>query len=356
MENIERIKRALAKEDCKAMLISSPVNRLFAASFASSAGILLVTARDAWFLTDFRYITAAETAVSKHAQVIMITRQGSYTTELNRIFEENEISSVGFEEGAVTYSEYKEWEEKLTAELRPNQKILETLRAVKSYNDLAKMKAAQRIAEKSFEEILPIISTDMTEKQLAAELIYRILKNGADDVSFPPIVVSGERSSLPHGVPGDRKIEKSFLTIDFGVKLNGWCSDTTRTLCIGQPSDEMVKVYDTVLHAQEAGIAAARAGIAGEDIDKAARAVIEDAGFGEYFGHGFGHGIGMEVHEFPRASPGQKTKMPDGAMISAEPGIYLPGKFGVRIEDVIYITENGCENITNLPKELIVLG
>ncbi|MCL2402052.1 MAG: aminopeptidase P family protein [Oscillospiraceae bacterium] len=355
MENIERIKRALAKEDCKAMLISSPINRLFATGFSSSAGILLVTDRDAWFFTDFRYITAAEAAVSKHAKVILITKQGAYTTELNKVFAENGISAVGFEEGAVTYAEYREWGEKLTAELRPNQKLLDTLRAVKSENDIAKMKAAERIAEKSFEEILPIISTDMTEKQLAAELIYRMLKNGADDVSFSPIVVSGERSSLPHGVPGDRKIEKSFLTIDFGVKLDGWCSDTTRTLCIGQPSDEMVKVYDTVLRAQEAGIAAARVGIAGEDIDKAARTVIEDAGFGDYFGHGFGHGIGMEVHEFPRASPGHTAKMPNGAVISAEPGIYLPGKFGVRIEDVIYITENGCENITNLPKKLLIL-
>jgi len=356
MENIERIKLSLAKEDCKAILISSPVNRLFATGFPSSAGMLLVTENKAWFFTDFRYIEAAKIAVSEHAEVILTTKQWSYTEKLNEVFEENGISAVGFEDGTVTYAEYKEWEEKLTAELRPNQKFLQTLRAVKSESDLDKMKAAQRIAEKSFEEILPIISTDITEKQLTAELISRMLKNGADDVSFSPIIVSAERSSLPHGVPGDTKIGKGFLTIDFGAKLDGWYSDTTRTLCIGQPSDEMVKVYETVLEAQTAGIAAVCVGIAGEDIDNAARTVIEKAGFGDCFGHGFGHGIGLEVHESPRAAPGHKDKIPSGAVISAEPGIYLPGKFGVRIEDVIRITENGCENITNLPKGLTVLG
>ncbi|MCL2408238.1 MAG: aminopeptidase P family protein [Oscillospiraceae bacterium] len=355
MENIERIKLALAKADCKAMLISSTVNRLFATGFPSSAGMLLVTESKAWFFTDFRYIEAAKTAVSEHAEVILITKQEPYTAKLNEAFAENGVSEAGFEDGAVTYAEYKDWSEKLTAELRPNQKFLEILRAAKSESDLAKMKTAQRVAEKSFEEILPIISTDITEKQLAAELICRMLQNGADDVSFPPIVVSAERSSLPHGVPGDRKIEKGFLTIDFGVKLNGWCSDTTRTLCIGRPSDEMIKVYETVLHAQEAGIAAARVGIPGEDIDNAARTVIEEAGFGDYFGHGFGHGIGLEVHESPRAAPGVRDIIPSGTVISAEPGIYLPGKFGVRIEDVLYITETGCENITNLPKKLTVL-
>jgi Xaa-Pro aminopeptidase len=235
------------------------------------------------------------------------------------------------------------------------QKLLRDLRAVKSLDDLDKMKKAQRISEKAFDDILPIIGTDITEKQLATELIYRMLKNGADDTGFAPIVVSGPRSSLPHGVPKDRKIVEGFLTIDFGARVDGWCSDTTRTLCVGKPRDEMVRVYETVLAAQEAGIAAARAGIHGREIDAAARAVIDNAGFGKYFDHGFGHGLGLEVHEFPRASQTHDHIIPAGAVISAEPGIYLPGKFGVRIEDLLYITKGGCENITNLPKELIVI-
>ena len=167
--------------------------------------------------------------------------------------------------------------------------------------------------------------------------------------------MSGAKSSRPHGVPGNEKIGKGFLTIDFGVKLDGWCSDTTRTLCIGEPDSEMVKVYETVLKAQEAGINAMCGGISGIDVDTAARSVIENAGYGDYFGHGFGHSIGLEVHESPNASQLSEDTLPAGVVITAEPGIYLPGRFGVRIEDVLYITESGTENITKLPKELLVL-
>jgi Xaa-Pro aminopeptidase len=200
-----------------------------------------------------------------------------------------------------------------------------------------------------------MITPGITEKQLAAELLYLLLKNGADDKSFDPIIVSGEKSSMPHGVPGDKPIGGGFLTIDFGARLDGWCSDTTRTLCVGKPTDEMVNIYNTVLRAQEAGIAAARAGVRGCDVDAAARSVIAQAGYGSYFGHGFGHGLGLEVHELPTASQIYEEPLPAGAVISAEPGIYLPGRFGVRIEDVVFITEDGCENITNLAKQLIIL-
>jgi Xaa-Pro aminopeptidase len=237
----------------------------------------------------------------------------------------------------------------------PAHKLLTELRETKTRADLNKMIKAQRLAEKVFNEILPLISTDMTEKDLAAEITYRSVKNGADDKSFDPIVVSGAKSSRPHGVPGSEKIGKGFLTIDFGVKFDGWCSDTTRTLCIGKPDEEMVKVYDTVLKAQEEGIKAVRGGVKAVDVDAAARKVIEDAGYGDYFGHGFGHSIGLQVHESLKASPLSKDILPTGAVISAEPGIYLPGCYGVRIEDVLYITETGSENITKLPKTLTVL-
>ena len=356
MNNIKRIQDALTNHDCDAMLISSPVNRLFATGFSSSAGMFLVTANDAWFFTDARYIEAARAAVSNAAHVEIITAEQPYTERLNAVFESAHISSVGFEDGVVTYAEYREWEAKLTAKLCPMQKMPEHLRAVKSEIDLEKMKRAQQISEKAFLEILPLIGTDITEKELSAELVYRMVKNGADDKSFPPIVVSGTKSSMPHGVPGDVKIGPGFLTIDFGARLDGWCSDTTRTLCIGQPTDEMVKVYDTVLKAQEAGIGAARAGVSGQDIDAAARAVIETAGYGEYFGHGLGHGLGLEVHEWPRTAPGCDYPIPAGAVVSSEPGIYLPGKFGVRIEDSICITDGGNVNITGLTKELTVIG
>ena len=356
MNNIKRIQEALAEKDCDAMLVSSPVNRFFATGFSSSAGMLLVTAKDAWFFIDGRYIEAARAAVSGVAHVELISAGQSYIARLNAVFESAGITSVGFEDGIVTYAEYHEWEEKLTAKLCPMQKMMQLLRAVKSEDDLNKMKKAQQISEKAFLETLPLISANITEKELATELVYRMVKNGADDKSFSPIVVSGTKSSMPHGVPGDVKIGPGFLTIDFGARLDGWCSDTTRTLSVGQPTDEMVKVYDTVLKAQEAGISAARAGVLCRDIDAAARAVIENAGYGEYFDHGLGHGIGLEVHEWPRTAPGQDYPIPAGAVVSSEPGIYLPGKFGVRIEDLIYITQTGTINITSLTKELTVVG
>jgi Xaa-Pro aminopeptidase len=353
MNNIGRIMAALSAESCGAILITSPVNRLFATGFTSSAGTLLVSESGAWFFTDSRYYEAASAAIS-HAQVRLVTREEPYAERINAVIAQEGIKTLGFESGALTYREHLDWQEKLSAELSPLQGLLDGLRAVKSEDDLNGMIKAQRIAEKSFEDILPLIGSGITEKELAAELICRFFKNGADDKSFDPIIVSGERTSLPHGVAGDRPVGKGFLTLDFGVKLCGWCSDTTRTVCVGPPTDEMIKVYDTVLNAQETGIRAARQGVLGSDLDAIARAVIEKAGFGAYFGHGFGHGLGLEVHETPNASPAYGEKIPAGAVISAEPGIYLPGRFGVRIEDVIHITESGCRNITSLPKTLMV--
>ena len=354
MNNIDRIKKAISEQEYDAFLVTSPTNRRFATGFESGSGVLLITEYCAWFLTDSRYIEAAEIAVSG-ANILLVTNENPYSAQIKAALDEYKIVSLGFEENSVTYSEYLNWKEKLNIKLVPAQKLLDEMRAVKSADDLDKMIKTQRIAEKSFEEVLPLISTDMTEKELAAELLYRFLCNGADDKSFDTIAVSGPKSSMPHGVPGDNKIGKGFLTIDFGARLDGWCSDTTRTLCVGKPDDEMLNVYDTVLKAQSAGIRAARAGAVCSAVDAEARSVIEKAGYGEYFGHGFGHGVGLEVHESPRIAKGVDDVLPVGAVISAEPGIYLPGRYGVRIEDVLYITESGCEDITNLTKDLIIL-
>ena len=218
------------------------------------------------------------------------------------------------------------------------------------------MRKAQAITDKTFAEMLKIIEVGMSEKELAAELIYTLYKNGADALSFPPIVVSGPNTSLPHGVPGERKLQYGdFVTMDFGCMVNGYCSDMTRTVALGFVSEEMSKVYETVLRAQEAGIAATKAGVTGQAVDGAARQVIADAGYGAYFGHGYGHSLGLEIHEAPNCNPANDQPLPAGAVCSAEPGIYLPGKFGVRIEDVVIVTEDGCVDITESPKNLIVI-
>jgi len=354
MTNIDRIRQAMPKYNCDSMFITEDIDRLFATGFSSSAGVLFITMNDAWCFIDSRYIEAAK-AVITDANVMLYKSSEPTFNHIKKTIKDNNIKNIGFEDMLVSYTAHKDLQKVFDVELVPAQKLINELREVKSRADLEGIIKAQRLSEDVFNEVLPLISTDMTEKDLAAEIIYRSLKKGADDMSFSPIVVSGPNSSRPHGVPGNEKIVNGFLTIDFGVKLNGWCSDTTRTLCVGKPDDEMINIYNTVLKAQETGINAIHGGVKGFDVDAAARKVIADAGYGDYFGHGFGHTQGLEVHESLNASPLSKHILPTGAVISAEPGIYIPGKYGVRIEDTIYITEDGSENITKLPKKLIVI-
>ena len=358
MNNIERIRQKLTEYNIDAMLVTNPMSRLFATGFFSSAGALIVAKDNAWFIIDSRYSEAAATAITG-ALVVPQNKNERIGDRIGILVSENGIKTLGFEESKITYEVHRKLSSKLSTEhgteMLPAQTLINKLREVKSRDELDCIIKAQRLSEKVFEEILPIISTDITELELTAEIIYRTIKNGAEKVSFDPIVVSGANSSRPHGTPSNEKIQKGFLTIDWGVCLDGWCSDTTRTLCIGNPTDEMVRIYETVLDAQLAGISAVRGGVKGVDVDAAARTVIEKADYGEYFGHGFGHSLGREVHETLSASPLSEDILPAGAVMSAEPGIYLTGRCGVRIEDTVYITEDGCENITNLPKALVVL-
>jgi Xaa-Pro aminopeptidase len=354
MNNISKIRSYLGLYKCDGIMITSPINRFYATDFNSSAGVFLVLETDAWFFTDTRYIEAAESKVTE-AKIRTVTSEATYSSQIKTILDDNKIKSLGFEDDRLTYAEYLDLSEKLKIKMVPAGELFDDLRAVKSPEQLDKMIKSQRIAERTFEEILPIIGTDITEKQLANELVYRLIKNGADDKAFDPIVVTGAKTSMPHGEPGNEKIGFGFLTMDFGARLDGWCSDMTRTVCVGKPDDVMVNVYETVLKAQIAGIDAFHADVKGIDVDAAARAVIENAGYGEFFGHGFGHSIGLEVHESLKASKGSEDILPCGAVISAEPGIYLPGRFGVRIEDVVCITTEGCKNITLAKKDLIIL-
>ncbi|MBE6948912.1 MAG: aminopeptidase P family protein [Ruminococcaceae bacterium] len=354
MNKIRDIQRVVANSNCDAMLITGPSNRRYATGFRSTAGKVLVTKDEALFFIDSRYIEAAEEQI-KDCRVMEVGKRSDYILRINEAMKEHGLSRLGFEYQVVTVSDYNWFSENLEAELIPCQELLTGLRSVKSADELELMKKAQSIAERAFEQVLGIISTDITETQLAAELTHRMMMLGAEGCSFEPIIVSGDHSSIPHGEAEDVKLKNGFLIMDFGARYKGYCSDTTRTLCIGKPTEEMRKVYDTVLEAQLAGIAAAKAGVTGESIDKAARDVINANGYKGAFGHAFGHSLGLDIHENPNAAPGVKEIIPKGAVISAEPGIYLKGKFGVRIEDVLYITENGSEDITNLRKDLIIL-
>lgn len=352
MQHFDKIRAALGEND--AMLITSAPNRFYASGFESSAGVAIVTKEENYFFTDFRYIEAAEKAIDG-AKVVGINQFKGYMASIKDVIKKHDIKKLGFEEESVSYAAYKSYESELGVELCPNQMAVTMQRASKTPEEFEIMKQAQAIAEKSFNQLLNVINTNMTERDVATELHYLMMKNGSQDKSFDTIVVSAEKSSMPHGVPGDVKLKKGFLTIDFGVKYKGYCSDTTRTLCIGTPTDEMKKIYNIVLEAQKRGIETAKAGVICSDVDKAGRDYIKAAGYGDYFGHGFGHSLGIEIHEYPRAAESFDVPLPEGAVISAEPGIYLPGKFGVRIEDVLYITKDGNIDITNLTRDMIVL-
>ena len=356
MSRFHKIAEKLDAYGLDAMLITSQPNRLYATQFHSTAGIALITKEKSYFFTDSRYIEAARKRVSG-AEIRQNTTQVSALELTNETIKSHGIKKLGFEEQYATVAEYNRWKEKLSCEeLVPAAELLMELRGIKEPEEIACMVAAQRIAEKALTEVLSFIKPGVTEKEISAYLQYRMLSGGAEKMSFEPIVVSGVNSSMPHGVPSHKKVEEGdFLTMDFGCMLDGYCSDMTRTVAIGHVTAEMAKVYHTVLAAQAAGAAAAKAGVKGMDIHAAAAKVISDAGYGDYFGHGFGHGLGIEVHENPGAGQKASVPLPVNAVISAEPGIYIPGKFGVRIEDVLIIQENGCKDIMEAPKELLVL-
>ena len=292
------------------------------------------------------------------AEVVLTSRERSHLALARDFLAARGLKRVGFESAAVSVAQHRRWQESFPkgCELIPAQELLDGLRASKDEEEIAAMLQAQKITDAAFGEILNYIRPGLTEQEVAARLVYELLRRGARKVSFDPIVAAGANGSMPHAVPGETVIQKGmFVTMDFGCVYDGYCSDMTRTVSVGQPTQEMERVYETVLAAQKAGIAAARAGMPGRELDAAARKVIEEAGYGDSCTHSFGHSLGLEIHESPNASPSEQSVLPTGAVISAEPGIYLPGRFGVRIEDVLVLREGGCEDITHSPKNLIVL-
>ncbi len=357
MARIPELQKILVEKNLDGMLLLSPVSRFYATGLHSSAGALLITKNESYFVTDFRYIEAAR-AVVKDAEVVMSTKDLTPKLFVHEKVKQHKLKNLGFEASAMTVTDHESWSkalEKVT--FTPVQDAVMALRGSKDEAEKAKIIAAQRIAEKALQEVLDgVIKVGMTEREVAAEIVYRILKYGGDGVSFAPIVVSGPNSSLPHGEPSDRKLQiGDFVTIDIGALKDGYCSDMTRTVAMGETTEEMTRVYSIVLKAQLAGIEAARAGVLGKEIDGTARAIIDAEGYKEYFGHGFGHGVGLEVHEAQSVGMLGETPIPEGAVITAEPGIYLPARFGVRIEDMLYVTKDGCENLTSMPKELLII-
>ncbi len=356
MNNIRRIQQKLIEKDLDAILVTDEKNQRFAAGFPFTDGAVLVTRDRAFLMTDSRYIEAAGKTVPDFVELMLFGREKKLGQMLSETVEACGIKKLGAEEQKLSHGAYLGYENLLGMQLIPAQSVLSDLRAAKTEDEIACLIEAQRISEKALEEVLGIIKPGITEREIAAELNYRMMKFGAEGISFDTISVTGKKTSMPHGVPGDEQVRYGdFVTIDFGCLKHGYCSDMTRTVAVGSATDEMKKVYNTVLEAQKAGIAHARAGIPGGEIDAAARKVIDDAGYGKYFGHSFGHSVGLDIHEMPVAAPGAEAIMPVGCAVSAEPGIYIPGEFGVRIEDVLILREDGCDDIARAPRQLIIL-
>lgn len=355
MSRFYKIANALKAHDLDAFLVTSEPGRLYATGFPSSAGMAVITPEENYFFTDSRYIEAATQKID-HCTILETNRQIPMMQRVQDVIQRHNILRMGFEEEYCTVAEFQSWKKAFRCELVPATEVMIAARSSKDQDEIQDLVAAQRIAERALREVLDFIQVGRTEKEIAAYLQYQMLLGGAERMSFEPIVVSGANSSMPHGVPTNKPVNAGdFITMDFGCVYNGYCSDMTRTIAVDHVTEEMERVYHTVLNAQLAGIAAAKAGVTGQTVHEAGAKVISDAGYGPYFGHGFGHGVGVELHEHPFAGADSNVPLPVGAVISAEPGIYLPGKFGVRIEDVIVVEENGCKDITLAPKDLMIL-
>ena len=353
MNHLKKIAEKLPEYGLDAMLITSESGEFYAVGFQGE-GVVLVTKEKCWYATDSRYTEAA--GAIEGVELLQLSAAKSYRQMVAELVSERGIKGLGFEEERMSVREYTAWTEEVPAQFLPASELLTELRMVKDEEELAAMAEAQRITDEAFTEILDFIKPGLTESEVAARLTYIMARKGAMRNSFDPIVACGANGSKPHAIPGSSVISAGqFVTMDFGCVVGGYCSDMTRTVAVGEPSEEMRLVYDTVLKAQKAGIAKAKAGVTGREVHMAAADVIAAAGYGDYFGHGFGHSLGVEIHEDPRFSPAWDKPIPAGATLSAEPGIYLPGRFGVRIEDVVVLREGGCTDITNSPKELIIL-
>ena len=343
----------LKAQQLDAVLLSSRQNKQPHLGISTGSGYVVISRESAHILVDSRYYVEVE-ARAQGYQLHLLDATNTLTTIVNQIIADEQLQTLGFEGQQVSWETAHRWQSELNAKLV--SATPDVLRQIKTPEEVEKIRLACGIADRGAEHIRRFIQAGMSEREIAAELEWFMRQQGAEKASFDTIVASGWRGALPHGKASDKIVAAGeFVTLDFGALYQGYCSDMTRTVAVGQPTDEMERVYHTVLEAQRAGIAAARAGVTGSEVDRAARQVIQQAGYGSFFSHSFGHSLGLEIHESPNASPSEQTVFPAGAVISAEPGIYLPGHFGVRIEDVLVLREGGCEDITQSPKKLIVL-
>ena len=359
MTRAQRLINAMqTQENVDAAIILSHENRFYISGFSSSAGLVLLTKDEAYLLVDFRYFEAA----SKQVKDLKVLSYHKLSDALKELVKKHQIAGVQLETGEVPYQEVKRMEEilkelfvRVYVDDRLVRKLIQ-LRMQKDKAEIEKIRQAQEITEQAYKEVLPHIRAGVTEREIALEIEFSMKRQGAQAVAFDLIVITGEKSSLPHGVPGENIIRTGdFVTMDIGARLDGYHSDMTRTVAVGKVTSAQRKVYETVLQAQKAALAAVKPGVVCKEIDKIARDIIYEAGFEGCFGHSTGHSVGLEIHEQPGFSPADETILLPGMIMTVEPGIYLPGRFGVRIEDMVAVTDDGCDDLTSINRELIVL-
>ncbi len=353
VKRLKKIRQLLEKNRVDAVLITNPVNRRYLSGFEGSAGVLLISSGQAYLVTDFRYVDQAA-AQAPHFEV------KRWKDDLNRflagLVEENGWKKIGFESEHVVYSVYKEMEEKLPAGLTPVKKIAENLRMIKGPAEVDVMRRGAKILDRAFEYVQSIAGPGMTEKALALELEIHLLKEGMEEPSFRYIVASGHRGSMPHGTASDKVIsEGEMVTLDFGGVFEGYATDMTRTFALGKVDQRQREIYGIVYKAQQKACDALKPGLKCSEADAVARDLISEEGYANYFGHGLGHGVGLETHEQPVLNHRSNTILEAGMVVTVEPGIYIPGWGGVRIEDMLVVTEIGSETLTNSPRDLIIL-
>jgi Xaa-Pro aminopeptidase len=350
-KRLKQLRRKLAEEELEAILISQPENRRYLSGFDGSAGLLLITRRDAILATDFRYLEQAQ----KQAPDYKIIRTGGETEKwLARLLDELNLSQLGFEADHVSYS----WHRRLARmpgknrpRLIPSQGLVDGLRAVKEPAEVELIARAAAISDAAFEEVADNIQAGMTEQDVAWEIERSLHEKGSQSVPFDIMVASGPNAAMPHARPSSRPIQPGEpVLIDLGAKIDGYSSDLSRTICLGQPDDNFKRLYDTVFKARSAAIAGTAAGMTGKQADSLARKIISQAGFGDSFGHGLGHGLGLAPHERPYLGPSSPDRLADGMVFTIEPGIYLAGWGGIRIEDTV-VMENGKIRVLSQAKK-----
>jgi Xaa-Pro aminopeptidase len=353
MSRIEKIREILDELSLDAFYITHIPNIRYITGFSGSSAFVLITKNQNYFLTDFRYKEQSAEQVKGFDIIINYLAN----EEMKKLFEKHGFKKVGFESTHLTVHQLENLEKNFAGvSFKPVAERIEKLTMVKTPDEVAKVKKAIEISDKTFSKLLEIIKPGMTEKDVSAEITYWHKKFGAEKDSFDPIVASGWRGALPHGIASDKVINVGeMVTLDFGCVYDGFCSDITRTISVGEPSDEMKKIYNIVLESQLKAIDTAKTGITTKELDSSARDYIKSKGYGEKFGHGLGHGLGIEVHEMPSVSQRMDMKLEEGVIVTIEPGIYVENLGGVRIEDDVVIKNGGCEVMNKSPKELIII-